>query len=148
MCLDRLKKFKLQPTHTDGSVMGWKLLWLCSDGKLYPEYHVKVFPEGYKPGIWHVAKRRKIKMLETDVEESYPNGFHICMNGKRHAYYRNRIFRRRNSILRWVPVYFMPDDVLATGIDNILKRGSYKNIKCVVSKRMYIDPDDYAKAVK
>ena len=128
MCLEKLKEFKVQATHTDGSVKGWKVF--CK----YPGRKTLA-------GWWfYVKTKRGWNKADTTKTVSgcckpYQSGFHI--------------FTTYRSAVEWacddddnvvLPVYFMPEDVTTKGV-----QGGHN---CVVASRMWIEPHDYDAAVK
>lgn len=126
MCLDHLEKFKMAATHTDGSVKGWKV-FLVNEGRLHPILYGN---HCYLSGKWNYANTAT-RLNAFTREEGYDSGFHI--------YKTKKECRDRGWHGVIVPVYFMPKDIIAKGLD-----GGHK---CIVAKRMWIEPHDYDKAV-
>ena len=129
MCLEKLKEFKVQATHTDGSVKGWKVF--CK----YPGRKTLA-------GWWFYVKTKR-GWNKADTSKTISGGFEPYRSGF-------HIFTTYRGAVAWmgdadvdeviVPVYFMPQDITA--------KGTQEGHNCVVAKNMWIEPHDYDAAVK
>jgi len=133
MCLGELKRFKVEPTHTDGSVKGWKVFGVAC-GQLKSQYYDRHYTPKKEWNVDDAPYNISIFGCPGGFK-MYPSGFHV--------------FTTKAGANRWncsslktavVPVYYMPKDVVAKGIQ--------QNKKVVVVKRMWIEPHDYDAAVK
>ena len=125
MCLKKLKEFRVRPTHTDGSVKGWKV-FKRRDGKLVGDCKGDRKKRG-----WNKASFTEMIGLAPE----YRSGYHIFTNKKGVEDWSCSTYR--NIV---VPVYYMPKDVVAKGVQ--------AGWNCVVVSRIWIDPHDYDAAVK
>ena len=129
MCLAKLKEFKVQSTHTDGSVEGWKVF--CKS------------PRRKTLVGWFYSVKMKRGWNKADTSKTISGGFEPYRSGF-------HIFTTYKGAVAWscndngdevvVPVYFMPEDVTTKGV-----QGGHN---CVVASRMWIEPHDYDAAVK
>ena len=131
MCLDRLKEFPVRPYCTDGSVRGWKVFAVDEKNRKL-RTDTKGFP--VKKG-WNIAETYDYVLLHTAFRQPYRRGFHIMTSIK--GARRWGCYGRFEVIL---PVYFMPEDIMA--------QGTQFEHNCVVTKRMWIEEHDYDQAVK
>lgn len=135
MCLDRLKKFKVSPTHTDGSVKGWKVFEVINSRSLKSRSLHGLNYGGKLSKGWNQADMSlKLVVIRYRKNQYYQSGFHVVVNSR-----RVRMLAKYPRS-RCVPVYFMPEDVTA--------KGEQFDKDIVVVKRMWIEPHDYTKAVK
>lgn len=130
MCLDRLKKFKVAPTHTDGSIKGWKAFKIRRRGLHGPYWGGKVVRE------WNIATSGTLPVWHSNTGR-YERGYHIFTERYAAKRYSNSVHVCGKKAI--VPVYYMPNDIVA--------KGSQTEGIIVVVKRMWIEPHDYDKAV-
>ena len=135
MCLNTLIKFRVRPTHTDGSIQGWKAV-ISRDNYLISEFKHYEFKKG-----WNKAST-DLLCIHTNTGEAYRAGFHIFTSKEDAIYWisggiSGAIYA---NYYRIIPVYYTPKNILAKGVQ--------KNCNVVVASRIWIEPHDYDAAVK
>ena len=126
MCLDKLTKFKVEPARADGLVKGWKVFEVNGDELLGDCI------EDQKTRGWNKADTSQT----VGRRPKYRSGYHIWITKEGAADWCDE--ENDNEVV--VSVYYMPEDVTAKGLQC--------DHKCVVVKRMWIEPHDYDAAVK
>ncbi len=128
MCLDKLTKFKVTPTHADGSVKGWKVFRVKGRSLISQQIG------GQLKRKWNIADTTVlIGIYGGPTVKKYNSGYHVFVDCR-----TLKAFARKKGV-RAVPVYFMPKDIIT--------KGEQCDRRCVVVKNMWIEPHDYDEAV-